>query len=543
MEHDAYIRYRDTKLPGYSLDFSRIVDREQKDLSVYDAKLEYIKTGILHNMKFNPSFVCNISKDPTMFLYFMSELKILPRWYQDMVLSDRHPYRIFVGANQVAGKSFTLQCNVTHKFLHDWGYEHLSLIVSATKEQAKEQLRAIKNMLVTSKVRWEDQKEEDNVFSMRRQIKDDKGNLKYFNSVIAAPWSVGVLGYTVHDLNLDEFDFWDTDTLYAYNQHLEPRTYETMKLGRGQISIYSNPNGYDSSMHKLSNLVMKDGTRKWHTYSFNYWDSPNSNQEDFDMKCVGKTQREIESTLLGVFSTGERSYFNKSEIDDSYDDKLNSEQHIAGVGKSVFGFLDIGSTHDQSVFTMAYNEVNKDKPDLVDVYIFLVHKYPQGYPISRVVGSPSELHENDGWHYEKSVKEYLEEFTVKEKGIYPTFGCDVTGNAGISPLFQAININPVDTVFSGQQKSSYYQRFKTLMEQRRVHRIKDTDWESQARWLVAIKSTRGYLQVHNINHFQKKGKFKEVKTKEDLDDCMDSSAGVIYLCCPFDEIEPSLKIF
>ena len=105
-------------------------------------------------------------------------------------------------------------------------------------------------------------------------------------------------------------------------------------------------------------------------------------------------------------------------------------------------------------------------------------------------------------------------------GTMPEFGCDITGNSGIVPLFETTGITPQDVTFSGPQKSGMYQRFKELMERGLFHRIKSNEFEYQAARLEMRKSTRGYLMVHHEN-------------EDDLDDAPDACAGLIYLMMPF----------
>ena len=135
---------------------------------------------------------------------------------------------------------------------------------------------------------------------------------------------------------------------------------------------------------------------------------------------------------------------------------------------------------------------------------------------------------DDGWHYEKSVKEHLEEWS--KDGSVPIFGVDVTGNSGISPLFQSIGIYPEDVTFSGPVKSGMYQRFKYFMEKGLMHRCKNDAWDYQAKHLIMKKGARGYLMVHH-------------ESEKDLDDAMDATAGLIHLAQPFDDVQYSVKMF
>jgi hypothetical protein len=158
----------------------------------------------------------------------------------------------------------------------------------------------------------------------------------------------------------------------------------------------------------------------------------------------------------------------------------------------------------------------------------IIHVYPQGYPISRVVGSFSEKQESDGWHTEKSVKDYLDEWS--QNAIKPIFGCDITGNSGIVPLFETVNIFPIDVTFSGPSKSGMYQRFKYYMEKGLLHRIGKIEFDYQCSHLEMKKSVRGYLMIHHEN-------------EDDLDDVPDSFAGLIYLSDRHDFVEPSFMFY
>ena len=164
----------------------------------------------------------------------------------------------------------------------------------------------------------------------------------------------------------------------------------------------------------------------------------------------------------------------------------------------------------------------------------IIHVYPVGYPISMVVGARGDEDVEQNWHYEKSVREYIIEWSGTDNNgnntINPVFGVDVTGNSGISPLFESVGIFPEDITFSGPVKSGMYQRYKYFMEKGLLHRVKSKDWEYQARHLVMQKSVRGYLMVHHEN-------------ESDLDDTQDATAGLIHLASPYTEVQPSLRFF
>jgi hypothetical protein len=193
-------------------------------------------------------------------------------------------------------------------------------------------------------------------------------------------------------------------------------------------------------------------------------------------------------------------------------------------------FLDVGAKHDQSVLTIGYIDYPDGDDRLPHLYVPIIKCYPVGYPLSRVVGVTSESQVTDGWHYEKSVKDYYTEFM--QDNIMPCLGVDVTGNSGIIPLMETANLFPEDVVFSGPQKSGYYQRFKYYMEKGLLHRCDSNEFDYQCSHLIMNKSVRGYLMVHH-------------ETEDDLDDVPDAVAGLIALADPKDVAlaTPSIKVF
>ena len=429
----------------------------------------------------------------------------------------------------VTHNSYLLNSEAVYSLLKDYGYGFNQAIISKSLPQARYQMTRIRDMLRRGRVDWQEQVgSSDNIMILSVNhyypnagkwfniSRDDR--YKYTNYLICAPNTEAALGYDLHKLSLDEFDWWDVDQRYTFNKILEPRTYAT----KGQINIYSNPNGKDRYMWELWNQKLPDKSFKWHRYSFNYWDSPNASKKEYDMLVSGKTRNEVETTLLGIFTSSEGAYFSEDEITRSYDKTLTE---INMVGKQPFFFLDVGAKHDQSVLVGGYVEVDEENEKLVHLHIPIIHCYPVAYPLTRVAGV--DVDDSDGWHYEKSVQDYLKEWS--QDGTIPIFGVDATGNSGIIPLFQAINIYPEDVIFSGPVKSGMYQRFKYYMEKGLIHRIKSPEFEYQTSHLVMKKSKRGYLMIHHEN-------------EEDLDDTADAVAGLVYLTDSPNIVEPSVMI-
>lgn len=526
-----------------NVDWNQDVTRDNIEYQTYINKFKFVDK-VKSMKKPHPKYWKMINDDKTMFSYAFLRLDAQPVElypYQDLILNDSYTRKFFKASNQI-GKSISLDIDAVHDFVQDHGKSHNAAIVSKSLPQAIHQMRRVKQLLNSMQfIDWrEDKGSTDNTSIITLDIKEHKydndGDLveekvKYTNMIICAPCTEGLLGYDLHKLYLDEFEFWDIDTEYFYNQIAQPRTYRT----NGTIMITTNPNGADSYGAKLEQQTKSDGhTRKWHVYTFNYLDCPGNTQEEYDQLQHELSRREFESTVAAIRTASEHNFFTPEEIHKSKDSKL---REIDMVGKQPFFFLDVGSTHDRSVLVAGYIEPDQYNDKFSHIYIPIIHVYPQGYPINRVVGS--HVDDSDGWHYEKSVKEYLEEWS--EDGTQPVFGCDVTGNSGIVPLFHAIEVYPVDVVFSGPSKSGMYQRFKYFMEKGLLHRIPHNQWETEASNLVMTKGRRGYL-YNSASHADTGGKKLDRQLKAIRDDCMDSTAGLMYLADNPDLAEPSLTI-
>jgi len=514
------------------IDWNKDINRDSLNHDIYNAKLDLCKAYVDGKIN-NPYTIQSLFLDLTTFSYLQfrlngERLSLYP--YQDMILNDPHRFKIFRAANQI-GKSLGLDVKAARNLLKDHGKAHNEAIVSKSLPQSTHQMRRVKSILETMPhINWKEVKGSSDSMSVisvnHYYAKDDKEykkgttNLKYTNLLICAPCTEGLLGYDLHELNLDEFEFWDVDIGYFFKQVAQPRTYHT----KGRITIFSNPNGADTYVAELEKQYLKDGiTRKWHVYVFDYLDCPGNTQEEYDELKHELPRAEFESTVAAIRTMSDRYYFTGDEIEKSLDMSLDE---LKMIGKQPFFFLDVGSKHDQSYLCGGFVEPDEKDDRFCHIYIPILKAYPVGYPISRVVGS--EVNVDDGWHHEKSVKEYLDEWS--KNGIVPTFGVDVTGNSGISPLFNAINIYPQDITFSGPVKSGMFQRFKYFMEKGLLHRVKSKEWDYQARHIIMKKSMRGYLMVHHEN-------------ENDLDDSMDATAGLIFLADNPVAVTPTVRFF
>ena len=374
----------------------------------------------------------------------------------------------------------------------------------------------------------EDKGSSDSMSVISLDFKNEKGKVKYSNLIICAPCTEGLLGYDLHKLYLDEFEFWEVDIKHFFNQIAQPRTYTT----KGDIIITTNPNGADNFGAELEQQMVR-GKRKWHVYVFNFLDRPGNTQIEYDDLKEELDRASFESTVASVRTLSDRNYFSPDEIERSEDKNL---KEIDMVGKQPIFFLDVGAKHDQSCLIGGFIELDEDYDEakslednkrFIHFHVPIIHLYPKGYPLSRVMGVDSPNQESDGWHHEKSVKDHLSEWTIE--GVKPYFGYDITGNEGMKPLMDALKIDATDISFSGPSKSAMYQRYKFVMEKGLLHRIKHKEWDSQARTIVVSKSARGYLLINAASQVKKGGRSLDAALKKIPDDTQDATAGFFEL--------------
>jgi hypothetical protein len=523
-------------------DFNKPITNKDINWEVYNNKFKFVDK-VKSMSKPNPLYLKIIEEDKTMKAYYFLKLNNKPLRlypYQDLIINDDYIFKYFEASNQI-GKSITLDVDASEEFIEDHGGEHNIAIISKTLPQSTHQMRRIKQFLNNmNMLDWKvDKGQSDNMSIIELEWKDEKtGKPKYVNRIICVPATEAALGYDIHNMYLDEFEFWD-NAEYMHDQVLEPRTYTT----NGAMTFTTNPNGDMSKGAELVKLKLPDGNNKFHIYNFSFLDRPGATEEMLEIRKIGKSRSVIESTLLAIRSKTEKTYFSSDEVGNSYDEK---EDVTRMVGKHPIAFLDIGATHDQSCLVMGYVELkegydaNKKKElndPFIEFHLPIIHLYPVGYPLSRVVGCNDPTHETDGWHHEKSVIEHLDEWS--SDGIRPTFGYDITGNQGMKPLFSSVGVvDAVDITFSGPSKSGYYQRYKYVMEMKLLRRIKHKDWEHQASILEAKKGARGYLLINSDNT----GTSAAAKKKRIPDDTQDATAGFIHLADNPNIVTPGFTI-
>ena len=489
------------------LDFSRNITPTSIDRNLLDSKYRLVEDWLKNG---NSDALKLILADITMFSYAFFKInnkpvKLYP--YQDLILNDKHKYKIFRSARQL-GKSLALDIKAAYNLLLNHGHAHNECIISKSLPQATFQMKRVKGLLNSmDKINWrEDRGDSESMSVLSIDVKNEKGKVMYTNMLVVAPCTEGALGYDFHEVNLDETEYWDIDLRYFWNNIIEPTTYAT----DGCITSFSNPNGNDTYIAELERLHVND-KRKYHVYVFSFLDRPGATQEKFDNIAADKTRQEIESQLLAIRSMSDTNFFTPEEIEKSIDKNV---KETGMVGRQPYFFLDVGAKHDQSVLCGGYFiDEDYNGKTIRTIYVPIIKCYPVGYPVSLVVAGPESTDANE-WPYHKSVKEYLREFP--KDGVQPLFGCDVTGNSGISPLFREMGINPIDITMSHKTKSAMYQNYKYFMERNLLKHVPSKEWEYQARHLEIKKTKTGLLTIHHRN-------------EKDLDDTQDAMAGLVYM--------------
>jgi len=567
----------DFKIPQYNLkhtrpivgygNFTNSIDNNKDCFLIKDIVKKKFKIWdkiVDHNLLSNEdpmvrAEAVNLLNDKTILAY--SQLKfdnepVKMMYLQDAILSDQHDRILFCGCNQHIGKSFTLNVDSATEFLVDHSKNWIGILVSGSLPQSQFQMDRIKMLLKSSDISYR----EENTIDTKTGKKDNTTQLsytfyaedqktpKYRNLLICCPHTSSALGYPADVLWLDEFDFWENcDQEHFLYQIAIPRTFRT----KGKIKVYTNPDGKEKMMYKLWNQKDGEGNPAWHRYNFNFWDKPGANQKEFDKAIIGMTKGRVESTLLGMFTRTEGAFFSSDEIADMYDPILAEKGDQAGYGKETVWFLDVGVVHDQCALVGAYLEENLEVSDIPLIKEFYIHKYPQGYPLARVIGVPSAIQENDGWEdYTEdnpTIREILDEYSEEVDGrlFQPLFGFDATGNAGLIPLFQSVNIDAADIIFSGQRKWHMYQRYQYYVQQRFIKRglerdnntLGESNFDYQmAKLMVKKNKTSSYKQIHH-------------EQEGDLDDTQDATVGMIHLIenpdmpsLSFDIIDGKVKI-
>jgi hypothetical protein len=381
---------------------------------------------------------------------------------------------------------------------------------------------------------------------------DDEGNVMYSNTLVCAVATTGALGFPFDWLMLDEFEFWDLPEgiEYMYDQVLEPRTFHT----KGQIIIYSNPNGKNFVSEKLhtrtikkeypvsvsaeevlreypkatvfaeypTKVVYDTNELQFHVYNINFLDNPANSRAEWEMKKVHVHPIIFASTMAAERTESEGSALTERDIQKCIADKELTDMGLhAVVDKPSSFFLDLGFVSDQSVLVAGWVEHKRDADgrfiEGASEYRFVYKTYPQAYEIPALWGRIEGP--------EPSVPSLIKRYGQPDS----MFELDITGKEGNEVLAQEMGLGCSGVKMSGPWKATWYERFISLAKQGRIRIAlaenyidgENKDFVHQARSLrISTKMPDGRSRPYPLYHHT---------SERDHDDIVDALVGCLSL--------------
>ena len=317
----------------------------------------------------------------------------------------------------------------------------------------------------------------------------DKG--KIVNRIICRPSGEGLLGYPVHYLYLDEFDFYEDGKKFFWKVAL-PRTNRT----KGQIIGFSNPNPDRSRQSSIlwelwhSDLVK----RKFH---FTFLDAPWNTRQEYDLIKKSSPSYIFASTHDGEFPPDAGGFFSFKEIQDIM--QRDWKNQLPVVDRPVYIGLDLAKVKDHTVLVLGVLQENKEDSKLSDLDIRYMIRFPTKTDYDVVVNK---------------LKEIIDFYKDNFYGV-GRIGFDATGvGKGIEDMLKMKGILATGVIFSLEHKSKMFANFKVLAEQRRIKIVHDDQCEKELSNLVMARTATGKLQVRH-------------ESESDFDDFCDAIVALI----------------
>lgn len=462
----------------------------------------------------NQELVAELLQDDSVYAYVALKWGGKPirmKYYQDAILTDDHR-RIDVEAANQQGKSFSLCVKASVKFLRDHGKNTYIGLISKSMGQNSMNMRMVRKMLKSSDFKYTPGGN-DNMTVMVHDFRDSSGRVMYSNTLVCSVASTSALGYPFDWELLDEFEFWENPEglEYMYDQVLEPRTFQT----RGQIIIYSNPNGKNFVSENLHKRKLGE-QYQFHVYNIDFLDNPENSREEWNTKQEHVHPIIFASTMAALRTESEGAALNEKDIERCIDDQELTNQGIhALVDKPCHFFLDLGFVNDQSVLVGGWTEKQEDSDKLI--YKFVYKVYPQAYEIPELWGTKQGS--------EMSVPDVIKKYGNSNS----MFDLDITGKEGNEVLARNAGLAAKGTKMTGPWKATHYERFISLAKQGRIKvALKDNYIDSQnknfvhqARTLrITTKMPDGRSRPYPLYHHTK---------ETDHDDILDAIVGCLSM--------------
>lgn len=299
-----------------------------------EALLQKKFEGFDYGLKTKQPVLGFLKADPSLFAYQFykndaeQQFKVFP--YQDLILNDKSD-RVVVCIARQSGKSTMAAILALHyAFFHD---NVTVVIISATKPQAMELVRRMKNFLNTSRFTiWKTIMPKGK--ESKAEIELRNKNKKTFSRIISVPATDAARGYTANLVICDELAYWENGE-YIFKQVVEPSTNYT----NGKILALSTPNGKTGIFWSLFN------NPDYSTYQFDWRVCPVNTLEKMEKKRRSMTRTEFSSEYEAKFTESKNAYFNQVDI------KKNTEELRLGIPTSgnVSMGVDFGKIQDNAV--------------------------------------------------------------------------------------------------------------------------------------------------------------------------------------------------
>lgn len=461
--------------------------------------------------------------DDTIYAYAMLRWEGSPiqlRYFQDALVSDNHR-RVDAEASNQSGKSFSLCVKASVAFLRHHNKNTTIGLISKSMPQNSMNMRMITKMLKEASFPYQ-AGSNDNMTVRVHELGDS-----ITNTLVCAVASTSALGYPFDLLLLDEFEFWENPEglEYMYDQVLEPRTFQT----KGQIIIYSNPNGKNFVSENLHKRTIKVKNRmtgaavpqklrpdayreeyQFHVYNVNFLDVPGNTQEEWDTKKRHTHPIMFASTMAALRTESEGAALTDTDIENMVDEELTNQGVHALSGKEVEFGLDLGFLHDQSVLVGGFGrKLKNEKTDEYEVHYYFVPKiYPVTHPPDALWGRTESS--------EQSVKDIVSQFE------YQQVAFDLTGKEGNDVLARESGLSVLPIKMTAEWKATHYGRFITLAKQRRIHVCVEDNY-------IGTTNKNFVHQARNLRIQTKKPDGTALRypryrhrNEEDLDDILDA---------------------
>lgn len=445
-----------------NINYDRIVSGNDLDLINYKLKIKQLSA--LLTSDFDINLYSSLLTDLSVYSYFFLRVEEKPfilTAYQDAISQCKHDftplnpnrYIIFKASNQI-GKSFHLISFAIHKAFTE---DNINIIlVSKSLPQSQFLLANIRFMLnnsVFSKTWREDLGEQANTTILTFS----RDNGKVLNRIICAPSGEGLLGYPVHYLLLDEFDFYEDGKKFFWKIAL-PRTNKT----KGQIICFSNPNP-DISRSASILYELWTGDMFQRKFTFNFMDADWNTKQELEIAKRNSPSYIFASTHMGEFSDLGGSFFTHSEIQDMLQRDWNNLLPV--VDRPVYIALDLGKMHDQTVLGIGVTSTSDNKDDK---YPDLDIKYIEEFPLKTDYDIIADR-----------IKELIDYYTAKH-GV-ACVGFDATGQKTFGDFLKRMGISamPVDFAAKKTNKTQLFNDLKLMVEKRKLKVIYSSKCEKQ----------------------------------------------------------------